>query len=214
MFEKKDEYDGFGNYSQSNDYGYNPGTSTEDIKRIFQPFLEEGEEILWSMCNGNAYAQSPAENDKFQSTVKKMAKAKIMIFVVALIAALLMFCGGLMSFLVGIFVISIISLIEKALIFFLIAVIVTLIIWAVKNGSQNVCYAITDRRIIMYGYSQFQQVRFESIQKTKAVIISENKGRIVATGMPMIFIMSGVEDPFRVKYILDNAIEKYKRSQW
>lgn len=214
MFDKKDEYDGFGNYGQSDDYGHNPVTGTEDVKSIFQPFLEGNEEILWSMCNGNPYAQSPSESDKFQGAVRKMAKAKIIIFVVALIVALLMFFGGVMSILIGIFVISVVSLIEKALIFFLIAVIVTLLIWAVRNGSKNMSYAITDRRILTYGYSQFNEVRFENIKKTKAVVSSENKGRIVTNGLPLVFIMPGVEDPYRVKYILDNAIEKYKRSQW
>lgn len=212
MFDKKDEYDGFGNYGQSDDYGHNPVTGTKDVKRIFQTFLEENEEILWSMCNGNPYAQSPAESDKFQGTVRKMAKAKIIIFVVALIVALLMLFGGVMSILIGIFVISVVSLIEKALIFFLIAVIVTLLIWAVRNGSKNMSYAITDRRILTYGYSQFNEVRFEDIKKTKALVSSENKGRIVTNGLPLVFIMPGVEDPYRVKYILDNAIENYKRS--
>ena len=211
---KKDEYDSFGNYRQSDDYGHNPVTGTEDVKSIFQPFLEENEEILWSMCNGNPYAQSPAESDKFQGAVRKMAKAKIIIFVVALIVALLMLFGGVMSILIGIFVISVVSLIEKAFIFFLIAVIVTLIIWVVRNGSKNVFYAITDRRILIFGYSEFQEERFEDIQETKAVISRENKGRIVINKISEIYIMLGVEDPYRVKYILDNAIEKYKRSQW
>jgi uncharacterized protein YqhQ len=168
------------------------------------------------MCNGNAYAQSPAESDKFQSTVRKMANAKIIIFVVALIGALLMIFGNIVVFLIGLLVVDLASLMQKVLVVFLIAVIVTLLIWAVRNGSKNMSYAITDRRILTYGYSQFNEIRFENIQKTKAVVSLENKGRIITNGLPLVYIMPGVEDPYRVKYILDDAIEKYKsnQSQW
>ena len=168
------------------------------------------------MCNGNPYAQSPTDSDKLQSTVRKMKNTKKIIFFVALIGALMIFFGNIVVFLIGLLVAFTASLMHKVLVFLLIAVVATLLIWAFRNGSKNISYAITDRRILQFGYSYFNDVRFENIQKTKAVIRSGNKGRIITNGMPMIYIMLGVEDPYRVKYILDDAIEKYKqdKSQW
>ena len=212
MFGKKDEYDGFGGYDESNNYGYNPGTSTDELKRIFQPFLEEGEEILWSMCNGNAYAQNPLESDN-----SKRANYRIIIISVFVFACLLFFVGGLKSSTLSSFIFFFASKMMDAIKFLLIGAGVTFLIWALRSENRkNMCYAITDRRIVTYAYSQFTEVRFENIQKTKAVISSENRGKIITNGLPLIFVMSGVEDPYRVKYLLDSAIEEYKRdhSQW
>ena len=216
MFGKNDEYNGFGNYRQGDDHGYEHGTDHEDAKHIFQPFLEEGEEILWSMCHGNPYAQSPTDSDELKNTVRKMRNTKKIIFLVALIGVLLVIFGNIVVFLIGLLVSVVASLMQKVLVFFLIVVVVTLLIWAFRNNGKNISYAITDRRILQFGYSYFNEVRFENIQKTKAVIRHENEGEIITNGMPLIYIMQGVEDPYRVKYILDDAIEKYKRdkSQW
>lgn len=217
MFGKKDEYDGFGGYDESNNYGYNPGTSTDELKSIFQPYLEEGEKILWSMCNGDAYAQSPAESDKFKGAVKGVKNAHTIIIIVVIIAFLLLIFGGAIAALIGTVLFVSAGRMINVIKFLLIGTVIALIIWALKSETRNnMCYAITDRRIITYGYSQFNEIRFENIQKTKAVISRENRGSIVTNGLPLVFIMPGVEDPYRVKYLLDSAIEEYKRdhSQW
>ena len=215
MFGKKDEYDGFGNYRQSDDYGYNQGTNTDDAKRIFQPFLEEGEVILWSMCsgNGNASAQFHAESDEPQSSAREMQYAKLISAIKTPIGVILLIFVSVILSLIAMFLFCFASVMMHILKLILLAAVMTLLIWAAVKGGKNMSYAITDRRILQFGYSYFSEVRFENIQKTKAVTSSENKGKIITNGIPLVYIMLGVEDPYRVKYILDDAIEKYKRDQ-
>lgn len=215
MFGKKDEYDGFGNYRQSDDYGYNQGTNTDDAKRIFQPFLEEGEVILWSMCsgNGNASAQFPAESDEPQSSAREMQYAKLISAIKTPIGVILLIFVSLTLSFIGVFLFCFASVIMNVLMFILVAAVLVLLIWYAEKGNKNVSYAITDRRLVKYAYSQFNELRLEDIKKTKVVIGNENKGKVIATGLILQVIIPDVEDPYSVKNILDNAIDNCEFNQ-
>ena len=219
---KKDEYDGFGNYHQSDDYGeadtgYDAEYKNDDPKQIIQPFLAEGEDILWLMCNGDPVNQNSSESDKTKNAVNKFSKAFKIIPYIIIISILVFIFGDEEIPILGPIVLKIAMLVQVGDLIVLPAAVVIFIIWVVKKAPKNMCHAITDRRIISYGYSQLQEILLNDVTSTKAHANSRNKGRIIirANGSQrantiVTLVIPGVEDPYMVKEILDQAVEKCK----
>ena len=99
--------------------------------------------------------------------------------------------------------------------------ITALIIWAVTVGNKGFNYAITDRRIICFAYGQWQEIPLQCITSTSVKMKKDNKGtiNIKARNVPNMggyvgYMVPWIDDPYSVKYMLDEAIEKCKANQF
>ena len=220
---KKDEgSEHFGDYYQEDNYGkadtgYDAEYRNDDPKQIIQPFLAEGEDILWLMCNGDPVNQNSSESDKTKNAVNKFSKAFKIIPYIIIISILVFIFGDEQIPILGPIVLKIAILVQVGYFIVFPAAVVIFIIWAIKKAPKNMCHAITDRRIISYGYSQLQEILLNDVTSTKAHANSRNKGRVVirANGSQrantiVTLVIPGVEDPYMVKEILDQAVEKCK----
>jgi hypothetical protein len=212
---KKDEEweyigDNFG--EQDKDAQIKLYTDPDYVKSIFQPFLEEDEKILWCMGGGKGNKQNPLESKKGKSLLNKYDIVTKVIPFIVILGTLLMALGKsngtkVLGFLIFLPVLLISSYLPKIMI--LIAV--CFIIWALTSGKKAVNFAITDRRVVIYGYNQWIEAKFDDIVETSVTLKRGKKGRIdikLTEATEDIFLW-GVEDPFRVKYLLDKAIEEY-----
>lgn len=179
--------------------------------------MDEDEQILWVMGNGNAHAQHPIESEKARK-VSNVVKFTMVLFVVGILITMV---GNGLIIVIGLLMVVPYILIDKLGPFVIIALVVIIIIRLVKKGDKNLNYAITDRRIITFAYSYWAELSFNDITDTKVHAGKGNVGRITlkATRFEgnrgnLIFIIPNVYDPYRVKYILDKAIEKFKTDQY
>lgn len=224
MFGKKkeEEWEYIGDNYHLNDDGEveqknNAEANTDELKELFRPYLDEDEQILWVMGNGNAHAQHPIESEKARK-VSNVVKFTMVLFVVGILITMV---GNGLIIVIGLLMVVPYFLIGKLGPFVIIALVVIIIIRLVKKGDKNLNYAITDRRIITFAYSYWAELSFNDITDTKVHAGKGNVGRITlkATRFEgnrgnLIFIIPNVYDPYRVKYILDKAIEKFKTDQY
>ena len=209
MFGKKDEYDGFGNYRQSDDYGHNQGTNTEDVKKLFQPYLKKDENILYSTGDGSSDESIVEKLIHLEGT--KTAKA-----ITAAYSALLI--GGILMCMLGHERIGL-KLIALFVLTPIVGAIVLLIIYCAKPSSVN-C-VITDKRVISMIGSQWEEIALKnvfntSIQKRRnntGTILVRSEGYRFENDAEYIFIYK-VYDPKGVKQLLDEAVQRAKTNNF
>lgn len=200
----------------------------EGLKEMFRYYLEPDEEILYVSGNGNVNAKTPFENEKFLKIVYKIDDAKILIMKMFVVGAFIVLFGSeLLPYKYIGLVMTLRSIIRSIMpLVFIIAIVIFYFIWYIRNCSKISNYAITNRRVINYSYSQWQEMSFNDIINTSARIISGNSGKVtviakvtvkakkingeVNCATYVIWTLENVEDPLRVKYDLDQAIEEYK----
>lgn len=191
-------------------------TDPDYVKSIFQPFLEEDEQILWCMGGGKGNKENPLESKKGKSLLKKYDILSKAIPAIVILGVLIMIFGksngtrflGFLIFLPVLLITSYFPII-------MILIAVGFIIWALTSGKKAMNFAITDRRVVVYGYSQWLETRFDDIVETSVSLKKGKKGRIdikVQQAGEDMFLW-GVEDPYRVKYLLDKAMEDYYAKQ-
>ena len=219
MFGKKkeEEWEYIEQYFQKDNYGqvadeeywHREHTSTEYLTEIFKPYLMEGEQILCVIGGGKGKTNDFFESGKNQRKLKSIKIAVAAFFIVSLAVFLISFFIDSIS---GLFMLLFFALFTVGIPCAMIGGITALIIWAVTAGNKGVNYAITDRRIIYQGYGQMKVISFAHITSTKANAKSLTLRLSMYEGVKtnMIYVIPNVGDPLRVKYILDQAIEKYK----
>ncbi|WP_028518056.1 hypothetical protein [Ruminococcus flavefaciens] len=220
LWKKKDE-----------DWGYignNVGESEEEaqtklftdpdyVKSIFQPFLEEDEQILWCMGGGKGNKENPLESKKGKSLLNKYDILSKAILAIVILGVLIMIFGKSNGTrFLGFLIFLPVLLITSYLPIIMILIAVGFIIWALTSGKKAMNFAITDRRVVVFGYGQWIEAKFDDIVETSVTLKRGKKGRIdikVQEASKDIF-MWGVDDPYRVKYLLDKAIEEYFAKQF
>ncbi|SFW51263.1 hypothetical protein [Ruminococcus flavefaciens] len=228
MFGKKKEEDweyiSAEDYFDENEYGrimteeekrekaIKANTDTEYLKNLFRPNLMFDEQLLCVIGGGKGKTEDPLESGKNQRKLIKnnYITIAIVIFIFAL-TLYVIFCNA-SSLIVEILLLLMFGFPAAVVI----GVIVT-VIESLNSDVNGVNYAITDKRIISDGYGQVKTLSLGDITSTSASITSGSKGKITVKanryeGRSMLFILviSNVNEPFRVKHILDNAIENYK----
>lgn len=192
-------------------------TDPDYVKSIFQPFLEEDEQILWCMGGGKGNKENPLESKKGKSLLNKYDILSKAILAIVILGVLIMIFGksngtrflGFLFFLPVLLITSYLPII-------MILIAVGFIIWALTSGKKAMNFAITDRRVVVFGYGQWIEAKFDDIVETSVTLKRGKKGRIdikVQEASKDIF-MWGVDDPYRVKYLLDKAIEEYFAKQF
>ena len=227
---KKDEdLDYSGDYYQDNNYGQNypeqdrkySDAYKDELKELFGRNLMAGEQILCVSGGGDTNAQMPFGSESAKNKLSALKKAKY--------AFVIMFC---LVFLGGIFggkkfkgadiIFNIITVLFVFLgpIFF-VAVVILIMIWYAKKGQKGLSYAITDRRVICYAYNQWQEIPLQCITNTSVKMKNGNIGNINITagnvpnmGTYVRYMVPWIDDPYRVKYMLDAAIENCKANQY
>ncbi len=227
---KKDEdLDYSGEYYQDNNCDQNypeqdmkySDEYKDKLKEVFGRNLMDGEQILCVSGGGDTNAKNPFESDG--------KKKKYDAFTIAKYVFVIMFC---LVFLGGIFggkifkgadiVFDIITVLFVFLgpIFF-IAVVILIMIWYAKKGQKGLSYAITDRRVICYAYNQWQEIPLQCITNTSVKMKNGNIGNINITarnvpnmGNYVRYMVPWIDDPYRVKSMLDAAIENCKANQY
>lgn len=214
LWKKKDE-----------DWGYignNVGESEEEaqtklftdpdyVKSIFQPFLEEDEQILWCMGGGKANTKNPIETMK-----SKYAIASIVIKAMVVIGILLTLFGKSRTAFINFLMFLPALLLYEFFPIIMILLVAGLIIWFFVSGKKGMNFAITDRRVVVFGYGQWIEAKFDDIVVTSVSMTKGNKGRIEISLTEAVdeIILWNIDDPYRVKYLLDKAIEDHLAKQF
>ena len=228
MFGKKkdEEWEYIGDYyqNQSSYDGIDPKTAefkaktdTDYLNDLFKPFLKQDEQILCVIGGGKGDARNPLENEKAKKAGKKVKMiSSVLSALFVLGSVLLIFGKGKLAF-TGLLAVLPFMLCSSVIPIILLAAVIAIIIWALSSGNKGVNYAITDRRLISYGYGNYNEISLKDIVSTNAHVGRGTTGSITLkatryNGAPafMTMIIPKVNEPLRVKYILDNAIEKYK----
>ena len=215
MFGKKKEEEwefiGSDDYFQKEKYGQiadeeyrnKQRTSPEYLSQKFKSYLEDGEEILFTIGG---------VNNKKKTTGLRITVAVFLI-------------GFILSFLLD-FVAESPPWILEALSMFFSAVSLPILIMSglvlyirhVTNYSPNTNYVITSERILSDRYNMFNSIYFRNIMSVEAKVTGETMGNISVKYMDRpqssrTCTIYDVQDPFGVKEIIDNAIEKFKADE-
>lgn len=223
---KKDneEYEYIEKYFDSEVYG-KPADRTQNapkqltseyFERLFTPYLDMGEQILYAFGGGSGDEQNPLESEKMINKAKKYSKlAKVFAGMFAL-GVMLVFCSNAIFESIGFLMIIPYMLMPIALV----GIVAAVIIWGVSK-AKNVDYAITDKRLIIVAYGHMQQVIYECITDVKCTLKSGSTGTITMKtkaygGEPSkgLFIMPDIKDAARVAQILDDAIRNHIPGQY
>ncbi len=219
-----EEYEYIENYFDSEVYG-KPADRTQNapkqltseyFERLFTPYLDMGEQILYAFGGGSGGEQNPLESEEMINKAKKYSKlAKVFAGMFAL-GVMLVFCSNAIFESIGFLMIIPYMLMPIALV----GIVVAIIIWGVSK-TKNVDYAITDKRLIIVAYGHMQQVIYECITDVKCTLKSGSTGTITMKtkaygGEPSkgIFIIPDVKDAARVAQILDDAIRNHIPGQY
>ncbi len=103
------------------------------------------------------------------------------------------------------------------------AAFITSIVFIIKgacSGVKGLNYAITDKRIISDGFGELTYLSLGDITSTSASVSSGSKGKLTVRankykGQTVLYILviPNVNEPYRVKNILDKAIADYKKNR-
>ena len=227
MFGKKNEkedweYISAEDYFDENEYGrimtekdkkekvIKNNSNTEFLEELFRPHLMRDEQLLCVIGSGKGDNESPFENEKSQKVGKKIAIVRnvlVALFVIGVLLAIFGKKSGAVGLLMAL------PYVLLSALFPIIAIvgIVALITWGIKGAPKGMNYAVTNKRIISYGYKYFQSVRLVEITDVNASVKNNNTGKITVKargigGYTILFIPS-VNDPFRVKSIIEKAKE-------
>ena len=230
MFKRKDEeWDYVGDYYQSDDYRQDDpekdikysGTYQEQLKELFERQLMEGEQILCVSGGGNINARLPLENEGAQKKIKAFGIVKKVFIALFIIVFFMGFFGDKIFKGADAFFAVIIMLFMFLSPIAMIVAVVFIISWYAKKGQKGLSYAITDKRIICYAYGNWQEIPLECIVSTTAKAGADNRGKITVKarnvpnmGTYVVYMIPWIEDPFKVKYMLDEAIENCKANQY
>ena len=219
MFGKKkdEEWEYIEQYFQKDNYGQvadeeyweREHKSTAYLMELFRPYLKRDEQVLCVIGGGKGKTNDIFESGKNQRKIKGVKIAGAAFFIVSLAVFFISFFIDSIS---GLFMLLFILLFTVGIPCAMIGGITALIIWAVTVGNKGFNYAITDRRIISHGYGEMKVISFDHIKSTSANAKSITLRLSMYEGVKtnMIYVLPNVGDPLRVKYILDQAIEKYK----
>ncbi len=219
-----EEYEYIENYFDSEVYG-KPADRTQNapkqltseyFERLFTPYLDMGEQILYAFGGGSGGEQNPLESEEMINKAKKYSKlAKVFAGMFAL-GVMLVFCSNAIFESIGFLMIIPYMLMPIALV----GIVAAIIIWGVSK-AKNVDYAITDKRLIIVAYGHMQQVIYECITDVKCTLKSGSTGTITMKtkaygGEPSkgLFIIPDVKDAARVAQILDDAIRNHIPCQY
>lgn len=94
-----------------------------------------------------------------------------------------------------------------------IAGIVVLLLWAFNSAPKGMNFAVTNKRILSYGYKYFQQLRIREITDISVSMKNDNTGSITikakGTGsysaLYTILKIPSVNDPFKIKSMIEKA---------
>ncbi len=224
---KKDneEYEYIENYFDSEVYG-KPADRTQNapkqltseyFERLFTPYLDMGEQILYAFGGGIGDEQNPLESEGMINKLQKFSKlAKVFAGMFAVGIIMTMFFSNVIFEIIGFLIIIPYLLMPIAVL----GIVAAIIIWGVSK-TKNVDYAITDKRLIIVAYGHMQQVIYECITDVKCTLKSGSTGTITMKtkaygGEPSkgIFIIPDVKDAARVAQILDDAIRNHIPGQY
>jgi len=211
-----------------NDYGnsdcFANSVDEEGLKELFRPYLEEDEEILYVKGSGNFNAPKPFESEKFLDTGNKFNKIKKIITIFFIVGFVISLLGSGVLTAIGAAMILPGIIFSGLLPVFIIASVIFIFVKCFKSYDNNANYAITNRRIINYSYGQWQEMSYSDVFDTSARITSGNKGEVAMKAKRInggeeylayvVWTIKNVEDPLRVKYMLDQAIDKYKANNY
>ena len=215
----KDEY---GKLIDEEDVPYE-NISDEYVESLFTPYLFEGEEILCVINGGSKEFVSPGDKLMVKSFFKSFGIVSTVISALFVVGVLLGVWGGSSTIVKSLLMLLPFMLIDILLPVAIITAIVTVIRWNLSTKPKGLHFAVTNRRIIGYGYKFMKSFSLGDIREIKAKVKKEknNTGRITVYSVIYdevktywTFVIPRVKDPLRVKYILDQAIEKYKANQY
>ena len=228
MFGKKKEeeweYISAEDYFDENEYGrilteekkqeiIKETTSTDFLEELFRPFLLKNEQILCVIGGGKDDPVTPFEDSKYEKVVERLSILKRILDIAFLIGVVILFISGNIILIALVILLVILSGILK----FIVPVIgsTAALAGAVDTAPQEMNYAVTDRRVLIYGYQILKQIDLRDIFDVKATVVSGDTGKVTVKAGKVdgqsvlaIFTFPKVKEPFRVKYIIDKAIEK------
>jgi hypothetical protein len=227
MFGKKKEEEwefiGTENYFQKDNYGkvadeeywHKEHTSTDYITEMFKPHLKKNEQILCVVGSGKGDIDDPFKSGKAIKAKYKANKFKITILIIYIVGIIL--CVLLSQTVFVDYIETFVFLIVFGSISFLIALFLAEVCTRSSNTVKHVNYAITDQRILSIRYKELWQLSLKAVTDTFIYLNSDNTGKLVINacrdlGRPTSYTYSipNVNEPYRVKAILDDAVAKYK----
>ena len=223
MFGKKkeEEYEYIGNVFDKDEYGKlideedvpYENISDEYVEGLVTPCLSEDEEILCVINGGSKKLETSDSIPALKKFLKGFGIAGAVVVAFFVVGVLLATSGAVIGLLLCVpFV-----LFDVMLPFVIVTVIV--IVFKCNRISKGLHYAVTNKRIIGYGYQFMKSVSLGDIRYTKAKVKKEknNIGKITVSAVVYeevktywVFTIPRVKDPLRVKYMIDQAIERYK----
>ncbi len=224
MFGKKKEenweYIGTEGYFQKENYGqvaddesrYKEYSSNDYILEMFKPYLKRNEKVVCVVGSGKGDKEDPLKSDKAMKVRYKAYILRIAILVLFIIGVILCAALARPDIIAGFTV----SVLFCSMPLVVIGFIIFLLIYSAKSRDE-VNYAITDQRVLFIQYKNLQQFSLKTITDTIVYQNSDNTGKIVIKacrdlGMPTNYryVIPKVNDPYRVKAIIDDAVAKYK----
>ena len=193
-------------------------SNTEFLEELFRPHLMRDEQLLCVIGSGKGDNESPFENEKSQKVGKKIAIVRNVLVSMFIIGVLLAVFGK--QGLIGTFMILPLIIISYLLPVVLVVGVALLIIWGIKGAPKSMNYAVTNKRIISYGYQYFQSIRLREITDVSVRMKDNNTGKItvrakgtgIDSSLYSILNIPSVNDPFRVKMIIEKAKEEILRN--
>lgn len=225
MFGKKkeEEWEYIEQYFQKDNYGQvaddeywqRENIKTDDLIEIFKPYLLDGEQILCVIGGGKGKTKNFFESGKNQRKfiIYRCITIIALIFIFSLFFLVLFSDNNALFFkLLKIFMFGVPA-----------AAFITSIVFVIKgacSGVKGLNYAITDKRIISDGFGELTYLSLGDITSTSASVSSGSKGKLTVRankykGQTVLYILviPDVNEPYRVKNILDKAIADYKKNR-
>ena len=205
------------NYGQVADkeYWHKEHSSTDYLEELFRPHLKRDEQILCVIGSGQGDLGNPLESPKAMKLKYKSYKAKIAILVLFIIGIILCTIFARPD-IIGGFVTTFFSVLICSFPLLILALIIVGITLGSK-GNKEANYAITDQRLLKVQYKELKQLSLKTVTDTFVQMNSDNTGKLIIKacrdlGSPTnyTYTIPKVNDPYRVKAILDEAVQKHK----
>ncbi|MBQ6035523.1 MAG: hypothetical protein IJL33_08490 [Ruminococcus sp.] len=188
-------------------------TSTDFLEELFRPFLLKNEQILCVIGGGKGDPVTPFEDPKYEKVGEGLSILKRIVKIAPFIGAVILLISGNIILIALGFLLIILSGILNVIVPVIGAT--ATLAWGIDTAPQEMNYAVTDRRVLIYGYQILKQIDLRDIFDVKATVVSGDTGRVTVKAGKVdgqsvlaIFTFPKVKEPFRVKYIIDKAIEK------
>ena len=225
MFGKKkeEEWEYIEQYFQKDNYGqiadeesmHRERSANDFLEEMFRPHLKRNEKILCVIGSGCGDKDDPLESPKILKLKYEAYKTKIAVLILFIIGIILCVALAKPDIIAG-FVGTFFSMLICSFPLLILALIIFGITLGSK-GNKEANYAITDQRLLKVQYKELKQLSLKTVTDTFVQMNSDNTGKLIIKacrdlGKPTNYTYSipRVNDPYRVKAILDEAVKNYK----